>query len=161
MRKTKRPRPNSGPPEWNPYLIQQMTEEEATPLLWIPQVLGTLPANPTQPYLYGIPVVVDGDTRYRLDTTYTWISLTWLVKWDREKGKQAVLPTAECKVHLSGTDDSNYGAWMTECDATELMSRWGKLLQYLEEFGAKQFGVNGEELLDYCDTIGAYERDYN
>jgi len=171
MKRKKRPRPYDGPPPWNPYLIQKMTPEEAAPLLWVPQILETVPYTPTQPYQYGIPVVVDEETEERLDTKYTWLTLSWLIgykkdiglmTWSSDHSKWIPSSTAELKINLFGTDDSNYGAWLTPRGGTAFIDTWDKLQIFLEECGARELGINGEYLLGYCDaSLGAFQRDYN
>lgn len=154
MRYTKRPRPHR-PPPFNPYDIMRMTAEEAAPLLWVPRVTRTLPSAPDQVSGYAVAVLLDEESEQWLTTgnRFTWLELFW---YERHA------PKAECKVLLMGIDDSNYGAWLTARTQQEYVDTWHKLLGFLDECGAREFGVNGEHLLDYCDEqLGAYERDYN
>lgn len=169
MKYKKRPRPHDKPPPWNPYLIQRMGAEEATPLLWTPQVLKTIPASekypysegyvkPIQPYEYAIAVEVDGESSNILGTKYTWLILTWLIIYSHGTPYKR----AECKITLMGNDDYNYGAWLAERGGQSFIDTWALCLSFIDQSGAAQFGLNGEYLLEYCDEyLGAYERDYN
>lgn len=152
---------------FNPYDIMGMTSEKAVRLLWVPKVLRTVPWPPHHISEYAIAVTVDDESEQWLTTgnKCTWLELFW-----SPRKKHAT--TAPCKVHLNGIDDSNYGAWLTARTHQEYVDTWHKLLAFLDECGAKEFGVNnpkgsrpsvnGEYLLDYCDEhLGAYERDYN
>lgn len=154
MRQRKRPRPNDPPPPWNPYDIMRMTAEEAIPLLWVPKVTRTLPSAPDQVSGYGVAVLLDEESGQWLTTRHTWLELFWY--YERHA------PNAECKVLLRGIDDSNYGAWLTARPHQEYVDTWHKLLAFLDDCGAREFGVNGEYLLDYCmERLGGYEKDYN
>ena len=153
MKYKKRRRPND-PPPFNPYDIMHMTGEEAASSLWVPQVRYVYK---NQVVNYHIAVTVDEESERWLTTgnRHSWLSLAWLINVHN-------LAHAECKVHLKGIDDSNYGAWLTARTHQEYVDTWHKLLAFLDECGAKEYGVNGEYLLDYCDEqLGAYERDYN
>lgn len=149
MKYTKRPRPNRQPP-WNAYdIMVRMTPEEVASLLWVPKVIHA--------HRYGMVVTVDAESDRWLTTGhgYTWLWLMWGI--DSQN-----MELAPCKVHLNGIDDSNYGAWLTARTHQEYVDTWHRLLAFLDECGAREYGVNGEYLLDYCDEhLGAYERDYN
>lgn len=157
MKYTKRPRPNR-PPPFNPYDIMRMTAEEASPLLWVPKVIATIPGRPQQPFKYGVPVKLDDPSREFVGAEYTWLVLTWFL----HKQGNYWMYTATCKVQIVGTDDTNYGSLLTGRDHDDLVCTWHKLLGFLDDCGAPEYGLNGEYLLDYCDEqLDAYERDYN
>lgn len=156
MRYTKRPRPDR-PPPFNPYDIMRMTPEEAAPLLWVPKVINTYRWAPELVVMYAIAITLDEESERWLTTgnRCTWLKVSWC-----PREKHAV--SAVCKIHLKGIDDSNYGAWLTARPHQEYVDTWEKLLAFLDDCGAREFGLNGEYLLDYCDEhLGAYERDYN
>jgi hypothetical protein len=44
----------------------------------------------------------------------------------------------------------------------EFTDTWPVILAFLDECGAKEFGLNGEYLMDWCDEhLDVWERDYN
>lgn len=138
----------------------RMTAEEAAPLLWVPKVRHIYPGTVDLSCNYHIAVTIDEESEPWLTTRNrcTWLSLAWLPRYHPYP---LHLP-AVCKVHLMGIDDSNYGAWLTARTHQEYVDTWHKLLGFLDDCGAREYGVNGEYLLDYCDEhLGAYERDYN
>lgn len=153
MKNTKRHRVSP----FNPYDIMSVGSEEAARLLWAPRVLRTLPWPPHHVSNYAIAVTLDAESESWLTTGngYTWLELFW-------SPRKKYAATAPCKVHLLGIDDSNYGVWLTARTHQEYVDTWKKLLAFLDDCGAREFGVNGEYLLDYCmEHLGGYEKDYN
>jgi hypothetical protein len=139
-----------------------MTPEEAAPLLWVPQTINHYPWAPTQAGKYAIAVEVDeissipiGPRPYATSRWCTWLELFWCPR-------ERYATTAQCKVLLLGIDDTHYGAWLTERTHKEFVDTWALLLQFLDDCGARDYGLNGTYLIEYCEALlGAYERDYN
>lgn len=167
MKYKKRPRPNDPPPPWNPYLIMKMSDEEADPLLWIPQVvvyfsepvLKHFPAPATERVCqYGVPVRVDDESQRWLTCKYTWLTFNWV-----PRGIEGIRQdSGPSKIHLYGIDDFNYGIWLNPISHQAYLDTWPVILAFLDECGAREFGLNGEYLMDWCDEyLDVWERDYN
>lgn len=61
------------------------------------------------------------------------------------------------KVHVHSIDDSSYGIWFNEIPMKTMLWLREEVKKYLD---SKEV-INGEELLNYCESLGGVDKDYN
>src|SRR4028119_1365844 len=128
MRYKKRPRPTDPPPPWRPYSIMGMSDEEAAPLLWVPQTVVYFPTAPEKVCRYGIPVMVDEESQRRLTCKYTWLTFGWV-----PRGLEGIRQdSANSKIHLHGIDASNYGIWLNPMSHQAYLDTGPVILAFLD-----------------------------
>ncbi|WOL31440.1 hypothetical protein [Microcoleus phage My-WqHQDG] len=116
-------------------------------MLWIPQAINHYPWAPHLAGKYAVEVdeptsILIGPRLYTTSRSYTWLELFWC-----PRERHAV--TAKCKVLLLGIIYTQYGAWLTSRTHEEFVDTWALLLAFLDDCGAREYGLNGTYLIEY------------
>jgi len=63
----------------------------------------------------------------------------------------------DMKAMIHSIDDSSYGIWFKDKELTELGEIRLKIMKYVDSVSK----INGEYFLNYCESLGGTDKDYN
>jgi hypothetical protein len=63
----------------------------------------------------------------------------------------------DMKAMIHSIDDSSYGIWFQDKELTELEEIRFKIMKYVDSVKV----INGEDFLNYCESLGGTDKGYN
>jgi hypothetical protein len=109
----------------------------------------------------------DKDTSCHLyGREYNNISLRIIDSWrwgrntkSGKMGKITPITPFDMVARIHSIDDSSYGIWFQDKELTELEEIRLKIMEYVDSI--LNIEINGEEFLNYCESLGGIHKDYN